>query len=165
MVYTFLVVLLTYQYTGLPVRVITLLSAVRGTRRSAGSKNPFFAPKMCHISSVFMKNSGAPMWEALSWVPFEKIWEVTWSGAFQSLEQVPARHLRKWLDWHLIKYYTWLLTAKRVYTSSGSSCPTYVHQSPWQSRENTICWRSSQLWWQKEPKLVYTLFCCKLVNI
>ncbi len=34
---------------------------------------------------------------------------------------------------------TWLtgLQQKRVYTSLGSSCPTCVHQSPWQSRENT----------------------------
>ncbi len=56
------------------------------------------------------------------------------------------------------------LHQKRVYTSLG---PTYVHQSPWQCREN-IRWYYSQLWcthWgQEEPKLVYTLFCCKLVE-
>ncbi len=61
------------------------------------------------VFQVFGKNCGAPMWEALSWVPFWKIWEVTWSGAFQSLGQVPARHLHKWLDRHLIKYYPWLI--------------------------------------------------------
>ncbi len=57
------------------------------------------------------------------------------------------------------------LQPKRVCTSLGSSCPTCVHQSPW---ERTIRWYSSQLWcrhWgQEEPKLVYTLFCCKLVQ-
>ena len=65
-------------------------------------------PKCLGQKSIFCPNSGAPMWEALSWVPFWKVWEVTRSGAFQSLGQVPPRHLRKWLDRHLIKYYTWL---------------------------------------------------------
>ncbi len=62
------------------------------------------------------------------------------------------------------------LQQKRVYTSLGSSCPTWVHQSPWQSRDYTHYsrknhWLSASIWCthvrQEEPKLVYTLFCCK----
>ncbi len=30
------------------------------------------------------------------------------------------------------------LQQKRVYTSLGSSCPTCVHQSPWQSRDKSL---------------------------
>ena len=59
------------------------------------------------------------------------------------------------------------LQQKRVYTSLGSSCPTCVHQSPWQSRDKNH-WLSASIWCthvgQEEAKLVYTLFCCKLVN-
>ncbi len=66
------------------------------------------------------------------------------------------------------------LQQKRVYTSLGSSCPTCVHQSPWQSRENThyndlvvvcSCWQG-----QFADILlnfgvrIGDLFCCKLVQ-
>ncbi len=54
------------------------------------------------------------------------------------------------------------LQQKRVYTSLGSSCPQCVHQS-WE--EYQLC---HGLWCthvgQEEPKLVYTLFCCKPVK-
>ena len=106
------------------VRLITLLTAVCGTCCSAGAKNPFFAQNWTisyanHLNKwqlegyllalrtvafqSFWKNSGALLWVALSWVPFQKMWKVTWAGAKQLLGQVPVGHLRKWLGRHLSK--------------------------------------------------------------
>ncbi len=69
------------------------------------------------------------------------------------------------------------LQQKRVYTSLGRlklilcfvSARTYIYLCSRLMLARTIRWYSSQLWcthWgQEEPKLVYTLFCCKLVKV
>ncbi len=79
--------------------------------------------------------------------------------------------LRKMCFKKLPEYQFTSLQQKRLCTSLGSSCPTCVHQSPWQSRDNTHYLKQKSLgvcFWcrhvgQEEPKLVYTLFYCKLL--
>ncbi len=90
--------------------------------------------------------------------PSEKIWEVTLSGAFQSLGQVTAGHLGKWLDPHLIKYSPWLWI-KLIHLSTSQE---YYLGRCWQSHSHRWLAGTCPMDW-KSPAQVWNIFLAKFL--
>ena len=108
----------------LPVRVITLLSAVCGTCRSAVTKNPFFAPKMCPIVG-----------ELLDQVPIHV--SVTWTSACQAPAQLIGSALDQVISLtvyckksYSILIHSYVLKQGEGYPDQSASCTVFVRESP-----------------------------------